>query len=285
MTNGGAKIAIRPMRRREMDWAVECAAGEGWNPGLHDASCFFGTDPGGFLIGTLDGIPIGCISAVSYASGFGFIGFYMLVPEFRGKGYGLRLWGAAMERLKRHNIGLDGVVEQQQNYRKSGFRFAYRNIRFEATSVGAPDGKHELLLLDDVPRRLLEQYDLRCFPAPRKWFLAGWLSMPHSLGVGCMEDGALAGYGVMRRCRQGYKIGPLFADDADKAEAIFLFLASFAEEGKPVCLDVPEVNEQAVKMVERRRMKKVFETARMYTGPDPKVDLSKVFGVTTFELG
>ena len=29
----------------------------------------------------------------------------------------------------------------------------------------------------------------------------------------------------------------------------------------------------------------VFETARMYTGPDPEIELAKQFGVTTFELG
>jgi hypothetical protein len=29
----------------------------------------------------------------------------------------------------------------------------------------------------------------------------------------------------------------------------------------------------------------VFETARMYTRADPAIDLSKLFGVTTFELG
>jgi len=32
-------------------------------------------------------------------------------------------------------------------------------------------------------------------------------------------------------------------------------------------------------------LKPVFETARMYTGPDPAIDLAKLFGVTTFELG
>jgi len=29
----------------------------------------------------------------------------------------------------------------------------------------------------------------------------------------------------------------------------------------------------------------VFETARMYTGPLPEIDLEGMFGVTTFELG
>jgi len=29
----------------------------------------------------------------------------------------------------------------------------------------------------------------------------------------------------------------------------------------------------------------VFETARMYTGPAPAIDLARIYGITTFELG
>jgi len=52
------------MRRDEIDFATALAASEGWNPGLHDAKCFYYVDPHGFLIGLLNGEPIGCISAV-----------------------------------------------------------------------------------------------------------------------------------------------------------------------------------------------------------------------------
>jgi hypothetical protein len=61
------QFRIRPMQREELAFAIELAAAEGWNPGLHDAQCFYAADPGGFLIGELAGEPVGCISAVSYA--------------------------------------------------------------------------------------------------------------------------------------------------------------------------------------------------------------------------
>src|SRR4030095_16247595 len=125
---------VRPMRREELAFAIDLAAREGWNPGLHDAECFFSADPGGFLIGELAHEPIGCISAVSYERRYGFVGLYIVRPEFRGRGYGLRLWQAAIARLAGHNIGLDGVVAQQKNYAKSGFRLAYRNVRYRATA-------------------------------------------------------------------------------------------------------------------------------------------------------
>src|SRR5690606_16283758 len=123
--------SIRCMTRPEVDLCVEWAAAEGWNPGLHDAAPFHAADSEGFLVGMLDGEPIGSISAVRYGGHFGFIGFYIVAPAWRQQGYGLQLWHAAMQHLQGRLIGLDGVVAQQDNYRKSGFALAYNNIRFQ----------------------------------------------------------------------------------------------------------------------------------------------------------
>jgi len=65
---------VRRMRREEVRLAVEWAAEEGWNPGLHDAECFFETDPEGFFAGELNGMLMGSISAVAYDGHFGFAG-------------------------------------------------------------------------------------------------------------------------------------------------------------------------------------------------------------------
>ena len=100
-----------------------------------------------------------------------------------------------------------------------------------------------------------------------------------------MAAGELRGYGVIRQCRQGFKIGPLFADDAAVAEALYLALARHAGDSAPVYLDVPEVNAAASRLAGKYAMRRVFATARMYTGEPPRMALDRVFGVTTFELG
>ena len=115
------EYVIRILDEKEVQLAVDWAAVEGWNPGLNDAAIFYRADPQGFLGGFLAGEPAATISAVRYGDSFGFIGFYIVKPELRGRGYGLRLWEAAMNRLAGRNIGLDGVVAQQENYKKSGF--------------------------------------------------------------------------------------------------------------------------------------------------------------------
>ena len=107
-------LHIRPMTRADLDMAIDWAAAEGWNPGLHDADTFHTADPAGFLLGLLEAQPVAMVSAAQYGGHFGFIGFYIVQPEFRGQGHGIALWRAAMERLAGRTIGLDGVVAQER---------------------------------------------------------------------------------------------------------------------------------------------------------------------------
>jgi len=273
------------MKRNEMDFAIQLAAKEGWNPGLHDAECFYRTDPDGFFIGLLaENQPVGCISAVSYNGTFGFIGLYIVPAEHRGKGFGTALWRRAMQRLDGHNIGLDGVVGQQANYHKSGFNLAYRNARYQGTDLRITS-KEDLVPLHQLSWERLVNYDSRFFPVRRIQFLSTWVRMPDSHGGAVVRSGRVTGYGIIRRCRNGFKVGPLFADNERIAGAILTGLSKHIPRGEPIFLDVPEVNPAAVRMVERCGMRKVFETARMYTGPLPEIDLEGMFGVTTFELG
>lgn len=273
------------MTPAELDLALDWAALEGWNPGRHDGPCFRAVDPDGFIVGELDGAPISSISAVNYDTRFSFLGFYIVRPDMRGRGYGLRTWQAAMAHSGARNIGLDGVVAQQDNYGKSGFKLAYRNIRFAGQAEGG-GGKQSarIVSLADVPFDQLAAYDRPLFPAVRADFLRAWTGQARHIGLGFVEDGKLIGYGVVRPCREGSKIGPLFADRDDVADELFAALSARVGSG-PIYLDVPEPNPAAVALAERHGMKPVFETARMYTGPVPDVDLRRVFGVTSFELG
>jgi hypothetical protein len=81
------------------------------------------------------------------------------------------------------------------------------------------------------------------------------------------------------------KVGPLFADDPDTADALFRGLAAAAGDRTPLFLDVPEPNEEALALTRRYGMQPVFVTARMYRGGEPDEDVSRVYGVTTFEFG
>lgn len=273
------------MTRPEVDIAIDWAAAEGWNPGLYDADCFYAADPNGFLIGLLGDEPVATISVVKYGASFGFIGFYIVKPEYRGMGYGIKIWNAGLESLKGRTIGLDGVVAQQCNYAKSGFTLAYRNIRYQGVGGGHFPIDSEIVRLSEIPFDEICSYDKSFFPDNREQFLRSWINLPGSISFGIRKNGKPAGYGVMRICRSGYKVGPLFADSPELAEHLFMALKSYAAKSAPVFLDTPEVNSAAVDLAKRHNMSVSFETARMYTGKRPDLPIRRLFGVTTFELG
>jgi ribosomal protein S18 acetylase RimI-like enzyme len=276
------RLVLRNMAQADLALALEWTAAEGWNPGLHDANCFYAADPEGFFLAELDGAPIGCVSAVRYGSGFGFLGLYIIKAEHRRRGFGLELWRAALDHLGDRVIGLDGVVAQQDNYRKSGFRIAFRNIRQEGRGGGAaPPGVIDLAA---IPIEEILRYDETAFPAPRSEFLKSWLGQPQAVALGVFDERRLKGYGVLRACREGFKIGPLFADDEETADHLFAGLTARAP-GAAVFLDTPEANPAAGALAARHAMTPIFEMARMYKNASPEMRLDRCFGVTTFELG
>lgn len=303
---------IRHAKETDMPYIISLAQNEGWNPGIVDGEAFYAADPNGFFIGELDGIPISCISAVRYGS-FGFIGLYIVEKPFRGMGYGMAIWNRAMEALSDCNIGLDGVIAQQENYKKSGFWLANRNLRFErkfedradrrlnnrtdGTLHRKFDGRGEgwiesesplqhpcIVMADTVPFEGLDAYDGLHFPDKRSLFLKKWLSMPMSTSLAYVENSSILGFGTIRKCFSGYKVGPLYAQDFGVAEELFLHLVDKAA-GETVVLDISEENTTAMELVNKHNMKLVFETARMYTGERPDVQSDEIIGITTFELG
>ncbi|MEF2229803.1 MAG: GNAT family N-acetyltransferase [Pseudodesulfovibrio sp.] len=273
---------IRTMRREDVDFAIRLAAREGWNPGLSDAESFRAADPEGFFVSELDGRPVGVISAVRYGEGFGFVGLYIMVPDARGKGWGLQLWNHAMAHLEGRNVGLDAVTAQEATYTRSGFAAHYRSARYEGAGGGErPEGAARLGEKDFAA---VAAYDRQCFPESRESFLRAWLGAPGVRAFGAPGADGLAGYGVIRPCAKGYKIGPLFADDAAVADTLYRALAASVP-GEKVYLDVIEPNAAAVALARGRGLSEVFVTVRMYTGGEPAMARDKIFGVTSFELG
>ncbi|MEV6836599.1 GNAT family N-acetyltransferase [Streptomyces sp. NPDC051133] len=267
------------------DWPVISgwAAAEGWNPGLSDGPAFFAQDPDGFFLGRIDGEPVSAVSVVNYGAGYAFLGCYLVRPDLRGQGHGLTTWKTALAHAGERTVGLDGVVAQQDNYRESGFELAYRTVRFSGTAPGAeapagirPAGPADLAAIT--------AYDGACSPADRPRFLAEWLTGPGHRALVRHDGGRLTGYGVIRPGHDSLRIGPLFADTADDARALFAALTADVA-GREVAIDVPEPNAAGVALAEEAGFRASFETARMYTGPVREHARERVFGVTTLELG
>jgi hypothetical protein len=273
---------VRVMEARDLALALDWAAAEGWNPGLADAACFAAADPDGFLVGEIAESAAATIWVVNYDEQFAFLGGYIVRPDLRGRGYGIRLWQSGIAHGAGRTIGLDGVVAQQDNYKKSGFALAYRNVRYGG-SVSASSSS-DTIALATIPLATIAKDDATVFPAARPAFLRAWLNAPGHVGRALLRGGRLAAWGVIRPCRTGFKIGPLVADDRAGAEDVLDALVAAAGGGE-IFLDVPEPNHAAVAIARSYGLTPVFETARMYTGPIRPIRLDRIFGVTSLELG
>lgn len=280
-----AGVTIRGMRLDEIPLVVEWAAREGWNPGLEDGRAFAAADAGGFLCAMRGEEMLACVTAVKTGPDFGFIGFYIARPDIRGQGIGFALWQAAMERLAGRCIGLDGVVEQQANYRRIGFNFAWNNARYQAEAPAFP-GWGDVAIQDAaaVDFAALTAFDAEAFGTPRPDFMRGWIPTPGHRARVAWGPSGIIGFAVLRPCREGSKLAPLFAVDAAVARALIADLAPYRAPG-PFILDLPEPHGQAVALAQEMGLQKVFETARMYTREPPSMKRERIFGLTSFELG
>ena len=283
MMNLKNDYVIKNMKKNDLKLAIKWAENEGWNPGVHDTDSFYQTDPNGFFIGHLGQEPISCISAVAYDDKFGFLGFYIVKPEFRGRGFGIKIWERGIEYLQDRNIGLDGVLAQQQNYEKCGFKPSHKNIRFSGIVEKTRDISENLCDLRSFSIEKLVKYDTKIFSVNRSKFILEWINQSQSKALGFLSGNDLKGYGVIRPCGIGFKIGPLFAGNEQIAQELFQGLIQNLT-GKTVFLDVPEPNSHALVFVNKNNMKEIFKTVRMYNRHIPNLP-TEIFGITTLELG
>ncbi|MEU6083834.1 GNAT family N-acetyltransferase [Streptomyces sp. NPDC047108] len=285
----GGELLVTAATSADWHHIAEWAAAEGWNPGDGDVDCFHPTDPGGFFIGRLDGRPVSAVSVVTYSEEYAFLGYYLVHPELRRQGLGLATWRAAVPHAGRRTIGLDAVPAQQATYERSGFTPAYETARYAGRPTrpgrSGEAGADGVVPVSAAHLDALAAYDRACFPADRRAFVTRWLTAPGRTALACVRDGEIAGYGVIRPARNGRRIGPLFADGPEVAEALFDALTAGLGPREEVGIDVPETQKAAQDLAAARGLTPQFRTVRMYTGPVPAYRAERTYGVTSLELG
>lgn len=285
---------VRQMTRAELDTAIEWARLEGWNPGLKDADIFWHADPMGYLALERIGVDgqsemIGSGSTVSYDGKFGFMGFFIIRPDFRSQGLGRELWFKRRDSLLSRlgsdaAIGMDGVFDMQPFYAKGGFIFSHRNLRMQGLGQELHFDQSRVRKISEANFESIEKIDKRCFGFNRGLFLRSWLYMPNSTSFCYENENEFLGFGTIRQCHTGWKIGPLFAKSKDVADELFKALNTVAK-GESIFLDTPEINENALALAREYKMSECFGCARMYYGKFPNLPYEEIYGVTTFELG
>jgi hypothetical protein len=277
-------VKITNITKAEFQTAIDWANTEGWIPGIYDIDSFYDTDPTGFYAAKIGGEIVGTFSVVKYSKDYAFAGFFIVRSDMRGTGVGLAIQHYIDTQFASYNVGIDGVLAMQEKYSRAGYKWAYGNERYAGIAkAGELDSHCQKITGGDFED--IVKFDAKFFPTERKKFLKSWLNQKGATALLSKDEhGKLSGYGVVRKCLQGNRVGPLFAETPQTAKQLFNSLAAPVA-GQEIFIDVPTVNAAALQLALSNGMKPVFTTARMYTKQAPNLPLDKIYGVTSLELG
>ena len=272
---------------------------EGWGPGLKDAECFMACDPTAAFVGELNGKPICCVTAAKYGNSFVFGGCHIVSKKCRGKGYGKKIYDAALASVKhfRSKATISSLQQEEMN-KRYGFRSQFYGAFFifsipttmACLSKSSERSNVEVKRIQEVNMQELFMYDATVFGVERHAFLSKWLRITGSHArVAIDSKASIVGYTVARPTfiEDSYKIGPLFADSEVIAEkllkAVFEELLRQQDPAPVVCIDAP--TEKATKLCERLQGKRSFELVYMVINDLPNACFDKWFGYTTVQFG
>jgi ribosomal protein S18 acetylase RimI-like enzyme len=300
-TTATSDITIRPAKSAQ-EWqstAIKWATDLQWSMGKRDAELFFNIDRDGCLLCTLadDGRPVGCISGVKYSDNMSFIGLYIMLPEYRGRGYGLRLFREAQRHLSGYKMGLDGVEAQIPNYQRSGFHPTRWNMTYRCVN---PIKQGDTPALGDATTSI-EVRDVATV-STAQWAAFERASVGFSRAANYYESLKAISFGVCavdkktnelvgicfarQSALMGYLVGPWYCRDQQVARRLLTaVLADRRMTGETITIEVPADNKDAVQLVESMGFKFVFKCNRMWTD-DAKVveNMRTVYGHLSLAL-
>ncbi len=262
----------------ELALVLDWAKAEGWNPGLEDVAAFYSADPGGFFVAVEDDQPVASISIVNHSDRFAFLGLYICTPEFRGRGIGFELWQHGLMHAGNRTVGLDGVAEQQGNYRKSGFELSGTTQRYEGLIEGR--GQNAIRAFSKLDT-WVHDLDSSATGVDRQEFLNTWIEQKETRSTLVSAD--RDGFVTVRKCQSGVKIGPLTATTR-KIAIDLLHAAAAIFPGEDCIIDVPQEQQELAEYRAILGMNVTFATARMYKGKPPAPN-QLIHAVATLELG
>jgi GNAT superfamily N-acetyltransferase len=280
------QLQIRPALAHEIPLVYQLAHLEGWNFGVDDMWVATQAMLNSFLVGTVDDQVVACRAITRYQTGFTYCSFLLVDPEFRGLGYGRRLWAAALENAGSTNIIIDTMPGKDQWAREYGFQPSDIFCSYHLDSHTQDDTSHHPLPIFPVQSFLSDvlTYDEPFFPAPRRPYMTTWLNMPHAKAFVWYENNTVQGYGVIRKANQGYRIGPLYADHSEIASHLFRALITGLQ-NEPIALSMPEQSPLTQSFVKEFQLRATVRLQRWYSKFPLTIPYNKIAAITNFTYG
>ena len=291
-------LVIKPMCNRDIDFVTEISRKEGFAPGVGDLGIYQNTDRQGLWVGWLNNNPIGCIAGVRYNEKYGFLGLFIVIEKYRGRGFGLKLWKKAFAHLSDLPcVGLEAAPDRITDYSQWGFSLSSKTTRWqwlgngkfiEEPFMSSDISNFSFVEGSSIPSNAVEKFDEKRETTPRPHFLSNWLNHPSGKVIAVIDKaGRCHGFGRIRPCLlqsgEGWRIGPLMAD-SPKLLKILLKKLIDSHPGL-IIIDAPGLNNSSFSLFKNLGFESVSETFRMYRGYQPPVSMNDVYGLACLELG
>ncbi|HET7900597.1 MAG TPA: GNAT family N-acetyltransferase [Candidatus Nanopelagicales bacterium] len=282
---------VRPLTRDELDVVLSWCVDAGWNPGLHDADALWAADPDALWGVEVDGVLVGAGSTVRRGSRAGGVGLLVVDPAHRRQGIGSMtfpfLVDGALSRLEPGaGIALDCPEAHQDFCERFGFVPIRRIARSTTTVQPGRRGPYagQLRALAQLPFDKLVAYDAQFAGGERPEWLRAWMTPRDGLGIGAYEAGRFLGIGVIRRARDGHRIGPFYAESREVAEDLYSALTHTVV-GQRISLDVPLEDTDVVAFATSKGFTVASEVVHMQLGEVDGGAREHVYGEASPQYG
>lgn len=280
------RMSLSDLGRYHYDWALK----ENWTPskGSLEPVYALGTGERGFYALNKSGRTIATLSAIEYPKlKTVFVGFFITDKDFRGQGYGKKLWAKVIGDLQKEGnvISLDCLdhmlpVYQKLGFHKIGYDIVWNYVEGQKQELAELRQElfstHSLMNTDQATLDAVVTFDSQHLldSLERKSFLAKWIQKESTQTVVARDtDGNVVGYGVLSKRLTatkgefGYRIGPLVVTNETAGLAILDRLKKMAGT-EPVFMDTCESQKVATRLVELSAFKPAAQLNRMSTQAD-----------------
>jgi GNAT superfamily N-acetyltransferase len=264
-------MSIRPMNADDVPRGMTLKDQAGWNQTPADWQRLLALQPEGCFVAEWDGRVVGTTCVTCFGP-VGWISMVLVDLRYRGRGVGTRLMEHALAHLdgeRIRTVRLDATPLGQPVYARLGFTAEYEMVRWEGTVEA---GRLDAGIMCAAQEQLdaIAELDRQATGTPRRRLLERLhREQPDAMRI-AVADGRIAGYSHFRLGSRARQIGPVIALDAPSGEVLLDGVLHDAA-GQPIYLDVPLVNQAAMRWAGSRGLGIQRQFVRMFRG-EPVVD-------------
>ncbi len=237
------------MRQNDLTFALFLTNYEKWSDIAFDFETLISYPKQAAFILEADGKRVGMIGTVSYEH-MGFIGSFIVHPNYRGQGYGTALFDHGIDHLKKMGtelILLDAVEEAQSFYENKGFKTLFTSHRFRGTLRGKNSDYCRVMKKADF--KDVVSVDSECFGEDRSHFLKSLLTN-HPFHARILEssEGNIIGFAFASERSEFFRIGPMNILSRTNLARDLVLSIPLPNHEIEVRIGVPGYNEEALSM-------------------------------------